>query len=71
MDLVSPSSPSERSGARFIGGWLALLIAVFLAYLPAMRAGFIWDDDDYVTQNQTLRTADGLRQIWLDPRATP
>ena len=46
-------------------------VVVFLTYLPALGCGFIWDDDDYVTANPTLRTADGLRRIWLEPRATP
>lgn len=48
-----------------------LLAGVLLAYGPAYRAGFIWDDDDYVTQNTTLRTADGLGRIWFSPGATP
>tara|TARA_R110002049_G_scaffold2750_2_gene21471 strand:+ start:260179 stop:262203 length:2025 start_codon:yes stop_codon:yes gene_type:complete len=41
------------------------------AYIPAIRGGFIWDDNDYVTSNMTLRDASGLRDIWLDPSATP
>lgn len=48
-----------------------LLLATLLAYVPAMRGGFIWDDDDYVIENETLRDLDGLRRIWLDPTATP
>jgi protein O-mannosyl-transferase len=53
-------------------GWSVLLVAVtLLAYLPALRGGFIWDDDHYVTQNQTLTHAAGLRQIWLEPTSTP
>jgi Tfp pilus assembly protein PilF len=36
-----------------------------------MRGGFIWDDDAYVTENRTLDSLDGLRQIWFEPRATP
>jgi tetratricopeptide (TPR) repeat protein len=54
--------------------WLAaaLLIAVtVIAYLPALRAGFIWDDDDYVTKNQTLRDLAGLRDIWFKVGAVP
>jgi hypothetical protein len=54
-------------------GWLAGALIVLLtvvAYLPAMRGGFIWDDDAYVTENQTLRSAKGLRQIWLNPKET-
>src|SRR5215213_10892112 len=50
---------------------LVLLGLTLLAYLPAMRAGFIWDDPDYVTQNATLRSLDGLRQIWFVPRSLP
>lgn len=50
----------------------ALLAALtFLAYLPALDAGFIWDDDNYVTANPNLGDGDGLRRIWLEPRASP
>jgi len=36
-----------------------------VAYLPALRGGFIWDDDAYVTKNAMLTAPDGLRQIWF------
>jgi len=42
-----------------------LVAAVILAYQPAWRAGFIWDDDAYVTQNPLLTAPDGLKRIWL------
>ena len=42
-----------------------------VSYLPALRAGFIWDDDRYVTGNELLRSGDGLRRIWLEPSAFP
>jgi tetratricopeptide (TPR) repeat protein len=49
-----------------------LLVALTLAaYLPALHAGFIWDDDAYVTANRTLRSLAGLRRIWLEPGAVP
>ena len=51
------------------GGLIVLL--VFLAYLPALRGGFIWDDDAYVTQNSTLHDGEGLRQIWFKVGAVP
>lgn len=41
------------------------------AYIPATRGGFIWDDDNHVTENMTLRSTDGLGRIWLEPGATP
>jgi Flp pilus assembly protein TadD len=52
-------------------GALALAGAVALAYVPAMRAGYIWDDDDYVTKNPVLRDVGGLRRMWLEPRSIP
>src|SRR5688500_4432073 len=45
-------------------GFVLLLVTV-LAYRHAWTAGYIWDDDVYVTQNQLLTAADGLRRIWF------
>jgi Flp pilus assembly protein TadD len=44
---------------------LLLAVAVIFAYRPAWAAGFIWDDDDYVTKNSLLTAPDGLRRIWF------
>jgi len=60
---------SLSTNRMFLAGLLIALTLV--AYGPTLDAGFIWDDDDYVTENPTLRTADGLRRIWLDYGATP
>src|SRR6058998_889587 len=50
----------------------SLLVALTLvAYSPVLEAGFIWDDDSYVTANPTLQSLDGLRRIWLEPGAVP
>ena len=44
----------------------ALLVAlVWLAYQPALRGGFIWDDDAYVTNNPLLTASDGWQRIWF------
>ena len=48
---------------------LVLVGAVLGAYLPALQAGFVWNDDTYVTENQTLNDAAGLFTIWSDPRS--
>ena len=63
-----------RSALATRRSWLAraaLAAAVIVAYGPALRAGFIWDDDGYVTENQTLLNLEGLAQIWLEPRSLP
>jgi protein O-mannosyl-transferase len=48
-----------------------LLLLTLVAYLPALGNGFIWDDDDYVTANPTLRSFTGLMRIWFEPGAVP
>ena len=42
-----------------------LVLLIFLAYYPALRGGFIWDDDAYVTENPLLTAPDGLKRIWF------
>ena len=34
------------------------------AYIPAISAGYIWDDDTLLTANPQMRSLDGLSQIW-------
>jgi hypothetical protein len=43
----------------------ALVAITFLAYLPAMRGGFIWNDDTFLTRNPLIKTPDGLRRLWF------
>ena len=45
----------------------ALCLLVFAAYLPLWQAGFVWDDDRYVTENPLLTAPDGLWRIWFTP----
>jgi tetratricopeptide (TPR) repeat protein len=49
--------------------FLSLLAATTLAYLPAIDGAPVWDDDAHLTKPE-LRSADGLRRIWTDVRAT-
>ncbi|MCP4345674.1 MAG: tetratricopeptide repeat protein [Desulfobacterales bacterium] len=48
-----------------------IIIITFICYLPAIQGGFIWDDDDYVTNNKVLRAPDGLSRIFLVPKSIP
>jgi len=52
---------------------MALLLAILTlgAYLPALNADFIWDDDSYLTENKVLKSPDALYKIWMVPRANP
>src|SRR5215212_3578481 len=72
MGTAAIENPSEAVDARhswWAGG--ALVALTVLVYLPAIRGGYVWDDDYHVTDNHTLRSLDGLRRIWFEPGATP
>ena len=58
-----PVKSGPRSPAWLLAGLLALV--TILAYQPVWRAGFIWDDDEYVTDNPLLTAPDGLWRIWF------
>jgi tetratricopeptide (TPR) repeat protein len=53
-----------------LGAGLILLVTL-TAYIPVMRAGYIWDDELHVTRNPNLRTGEGLWRIWFDVGAVP
>jgi hypothetical protein len=67
----APSIPRARPSPLVFAYAVLILAAVWASYLPVLHAGWIWDDDAYVTKNLTLRTTHGLRDIWLHPTATP
>ncbi len=67
-----PSLPFPPDGKpRLVLGAFTIVAVTVLAYGPALRAGFIWDDDIYVTDNHLLTDTDGLRRIWCEVGATP
>ncbi|HVP13399.1 MAG TPA: tetratricopeptide repeat protein [Phycisphaerae bacterium] len=68
---ASPPARGARRPNRAIAGAVLLAALTVLVYVPAMRAQFIWDDDDYVQNNQTLRSVVGLSRIWFQIGATP
>ena len=46
----------------------AIILAGGLPYLPALRGGFVWDDQPLITANPLLRTPSGLAEIWSGSR---
>ena len=49
----------------------ALILLTLITYFSVLQSGFIWDDDYYVTENQTLKSLEGLKQIWTERTAVP
>jgi Flp pilus assembly protein TadD len=44
---------------------VVLMAVTIFAYRPAWHGGFLWDDDDYIINNQLLTAADGWQRIWF------
>jgi protein O-mannosyl-transferase len=55
-------------GAQVLWGALIILITV-IAYLPALRGGFIFDDDILITRNRLIKASDGLHRFWFTTEA--
>jgi tetratricopeptide (TPR) repeat protein len=43
---------------------LVLFLLTFLAYLPALHGGFVWDDEIMVSKSAVIRSPEGLYTIW-------
>ncbi len=71
MDPGPTPAKSMSARRRQALAALALLALCAIFHGPAVGGGFVWDDDDYVERNETLRSAEGLRRIWFDLEATP
>jgi tetratricopeptide (TPR) repeat protein len=52
-------------------GTIVIIVACFAAYIPAIKSGFIWDDDVYVTNNPMLKGPHRLFRIWFAPFDAP
>ena len=63
----------DKTGKKLVllAGAIAIVAGCFAAYIPAIRGGFVWDDDLYVTDNAALTAPDGLRQIWFPKAPQP
>jgi tetratricopeptide (TPR) repeat protein len=58
-----------RGRGRTVAGAALLVALVLAAYLPALSAGYVWDDDALLTANPNVRSLEGLGRTWVDPQA--
>ena len=54
-----------------ICGGLLLTVVTAVAYGPAMRGDFVWDDDYHLTNNKNVVDPHGLARIWSKPKTSP
>jgi tetratricopeptide (TPR) repeat protein len=64
MGRMSNASERPRAARRFLPAAL-ILSAALLAYAPVFRAGFVWDDDKFLTENPLIHASDGLYRFWF------
>jgi tetratricopeptide (TPR) repeat protein len=64
------SPPAPAANGLPAAAWFGLLLlAALVAYGPALRGDFLWDDAGHVTAPE-LRSLGGLARIWLEPGTT-
>jgi len=68
----SESEPDALNHDRrtWLFGMAAILVMTFLAYLPALRGEFVFDDQTLL-QNPYVTSAGEFWKIWLEPRQNP
>jgi hypothetical protein len=44
---------------------MPLVAVTIFAYRLAWNGGFLWDNDDYITNNELLTAPDGWQRIWF------
>lgn len=54
---------------RLLLAFIGLVTLALTAYAPALGGDFLWDDIEWVRDNENLRTWRGLLRIWFEPGA--
>lgn len=60
-----------RTDRRAVITAASLAMFVVHAYLPAFRAGYIWDDNDHLPLSELQQSMIGLKLVWTQLGATP
>lgn len=70
---MPPEQPSIDRTPLVIAGAVVIALAIVVAYVPAIEAGYIWDDNWLLYENPCMRASDGLQYFWVprSPDETP
>jgi tetratricopeptide (TPR) repeat protein len=60
-----PAAPTAGVWA----GVVLIAIVAFIAYLPSINGGFVWDDDLLLTNNYLIKASNGLHRFWCTTEA--
>ncbi|MES0350549.1 MAG: glycosyltransferase family 39 protein, partial [Desulfobacteria bacterium] len=61
---MQPDNDIKMSSRKLILSACIILVITSVAYIPAMRGGFVWDDDSFVL-NPIIKAGDGLYRFWF------
>ena len=65
---VSQTSPgtSVLSSLKFgvPAGAAIIIVAVFVVFFPSINGGFVLDDDQLLSENELIKSSDGLYRFW-------
>ncbi|MFP4085190.1 MAG: tetratricopeptide repeat protein [Desulfobacteraceae bacterium] len=66
---TKPVKQNPAPVKRVIYGCMLIALLTLIIYIPAIKGGFIWDDDTFLTQNPLIRASDGLHRFWFSTEA--
>ena len=69
VPILPGNSDPTVSNFCVLSGIATIVACVFIAYLPAINGGFIWDDDKLLTENELVKAPGGLSSIWCTNEA--
>ncbi|MFQ5559802.1 MAG: hypothetical protein ACE5FU_04345 [Nitrospinota bacterium] len=52
-----------------MGKAFSIFFITLALYIPTYNAGFIWDDDTFLTENSLIHAEDGLSRFWFSTEA--
>ncbi len=67
--MGTPQTRHVRSGSDLPYLAILLVALTFMAYLPALRGGFVFDDGPLIVSNRSVQADDGLYRIWFTTEA--
>ena len=61
---MNKTSQRPESKTKLAAGVIFIVLVCLIAYIPAIRGGFVWDDDAMLTKSIVLKE-DGLYKCWF------